>query len=84
MELIAALLEALREGGREEKGAAMTKDEVRGLLLTVGLLAYAAPVGGEVLDLSSALDAKGILNGVRNVAGAELKSLLEEVMQLLG
>ena len=71
MELLAGLLEAL---GREERGG---KEEVRGLLLAVGCLVYAAPKKGEVVDLCKALGARGVVEGVGG--GKELEELVREV-----
>lgn len=71
VELLAGLLEAL---GREERGG---KEEVRGLLLAVGCLVYAAPKKGEVVDLCKALGARGVVEGVGG--GKELEELVREV-----
>ena len=66
----------------------MTKDEVRVLLLTVGLLAYAAPAEGELVDLCTALDAKGVLGKVKKLdvveKEREIGKVVEEVEALLG
>lgn len=59
VELMAGLLEAL---GREERGG---KDELRGLLLAAGLLAYSSPRGGELMDLCEALGARGVVEGIQ-------------------
>ena len=77
VELMAGLLEAL---GREERGG---KDEVRGILLSVGLLAYGAPREGEVVDLCQALGAK---ETVKEMLGAfdDLEGLIKEVTLVLG
>lgn len=87
VEIMAALLEALRTGAvSRERG--MTKDEVRVLLLTVGLVAYAAPVEGELVDLCIALDAKGVLSKVKKLDVVEkerdIGKAVEEVETLLG
>lgn len=87
VELMAALLEALRTGAVSQEGG-MTKDEVRVLLLTVGLLAYAAPAEGELVDLCTALDAKGVLGKVKKLdvveKEREIGKVVEEVEALLG
>lgn len=72
VELMAGLLEAL---GREERGG---KDEVRGLLLATGLLAYASPPDGEMKDLCEALGARGVVEGVQGLFD-ELTPLVKEV-----
>lgn len=77
VELMAGLLEAL---GGEERGG---KDEVRGILLSVGLLAYAAPSEGEVVDLCQALGAKGTVEEMRGKFD-DLEGLIKEVILVLG
>ncbi|KAL2048304.1 hypothetical protein N7G274_000215 [Stereocaulon virgatum] len=71
VELVASLLEAM---ARERE----SKDGLRGLLLAVGLLKYAAPEGGEVDDLCEAIGAKEIVAETKG-AFAELKELAKEV-----
>lgn len=84
---MAALLEALRTGAISREGG-MTKDEVRVLLLTVGLLVYATPAEGELVDLCTALDAKGLLSEVKMLEVVkkerEIEKMVEEVQTLLG
>lgn len=77
VELMAGLLEAL---GREERGG---KEEVRGILLAVGLLAYATPREGEVVDLCQALGAKGMVESLKGVFN-DLEGLIKEVAMVLG
>lgn len=76
VELMAGLLEAL---GREEQGG---KDEVRGLLLAAGLLAYASPRGGEMMDLCEALGAREVIERVQ-AQFDELKALAKEVAMVV-
>lgn len=76
VELMAGLLEAL---GKEERGG---KDEIRGLLLAAGLLAYASPRGGEMMDLCEALGARGVVEGVQGQFD-ELTALAKEVAMVV-
>ena len=76
VELVASLLEAV---GREEE----SKDGLRGLVLALGLLAYGAPVDGEVLDLCRAMDAKGVVAAKKGMS-EEVKRLAGEVGQIVG
>lgn len=76
VELMAGLLEAL---GREERGS---KDEVRGLLLATGLLAYASPRGGEMMDLCEALGARVVVERVQGLFD-ELTALAKEVAMVV-
>lgn len=71
VELVASLLEAM---ARERE----SKDGLRGLLLAVGLLKYAAPKGGEVDDLCEAVGAGDIVAEAKG-AFAELKDVAKEV-----
>ena len=71
VELMASLLEAMRKE-RE------SKDGVRGLLLAVGLLKYAAPKDGELSDLCEAVGAGEIVAEAKG-AFADLKELAKEV-----
>lgn len=73
VELMAGLLEAL---GREERGG---KEEVRGLLLAAGLLAFACPRGGEMMDLCEALGARSVVERVQGLHD-ELTALAKEVV----
>lgn len=79
VELMAALLEALRNGAVSREGG-MTKDEVRVLLLTMGLLAYAAPAEGELVDLCTALDVNGVLRIVKRLDVVEKEKGIGEVL----
>ena len=76
VELMAGLLEAFHKD-------IQSKDELRGLLLAVGLLAYAAPKGGELTDLCSALEAKDAVSRVKRLFD-ELDGLAGEVELVLG
>lgn len=76
VELMAGLLEAL---GREERSG---KDEIRGLLLAVGLLAYASPQDGEIMDLCEALGAPGVIEGVQGIFH-DLTALAKEVAMVV-
>ena len=71
VELMASLLEAIRKE-RE------SKDGVRGLLLAIGLLKYAAPNDGELSDLCEAVGAGEIVAEAKG-AFSELKELAKEV-----
>ena len=73
VELMAGLLEAIGREGIEE-----STEGLKGLLLSVGLLAYAAPQGGELVDLCAALGAKGVIGGVKSGDG-EIRALVGEV-----
>lgn len=75
VELMASLLEAL---GRTVE----TKDELRGLLLAVGLFAYSSPKDEEVADLCDALGAKAIISKVKG-SFDELNALVAEVEMVL-
>ena len=69
VELAASLIETLSS---EDNG-----DATKALLLAIGYLIYCAPQEGELLDLTKALDAKGIVSGIK---GHE--TLTEEVASL--
>ena len=71
VELMASLLEAM---GKERE----SKDGLRGLLLAVGLLKYAAPKDGELSDLCEAVGA-GEIVGEAKGAFPDLKELAKEV-----
>ena len=71
VELMASLLEAL---AIEEE----SKEGLKGLLLAIGLLAYAAPQGGELVDLCQALGAKETVGGKKGL-DKELMGLAKEV-----
>ena len=75
VELMASLLEAM---GKER----VSRDELRGLLLAVGLLKYTAPKHGELSDLCEAVGARDIVVEARGAFAdlrAELKELAREV-----
>ena len=71
VELLASLLEIV---GQEKE----TKDVARGILLTIGLLKYMAPTGGEVDDLCEAVGAKDIVKDTKKTFG-DLKELASEI-----
>lgn len=75
IELMASLLEAI---GREE-----VREESKGLLLAIGLLAYGAPQGGELADLCRALGAKETIRGKCDL-DKELMGLAKEVESVVG
>ena len=76
VELLASLIEAV---GREEE----SKEGMKGLLLAIGLLAYAAPVGGEVREVCELLEAKGVVEGKKGVE-QEMEGLVKEVGMVVG
>lgn len=59
----------------------MTIDEVRVLLLTTGLLLYAAPGEGGLVDLCTALDAKEVLRMVKRLDVVENEKGFGEVFR---
>lgn len=76
VELMAGLLEAVqRKPG--------SKDEARGLLLSIGLLAYLAPQDGELADLYRALEAKEVAAGVKGMFDG-IDDLILEVQTVVG
>lgn len=75
VELLASLLEAIE---REKE----SKDSLRGLLSAVGLLAYAAARGGEVVDLCEALGAKKMISE-KTGFDREMTPLIAEVEKVL-
>lgn len=75
VELLASLLEAIE---RERE----SKDSLRGLLSAVGLLAYAAARGGEVVDLCEALGAKKMI-AEKTGFDREMTPLIAEVEKVL-
>ncbi len=76
VELVASLLEAIGAEAESEEG-------LRGLLLTLGLLVYCAPVDGEVIDICKAMDAAGTVKA--KVAKFGNESLVKEIgVELLG
>ncbi|KAL8713444.1 MAG: hypothetical protein Q9225_006770 [Loekoesia sp. 1 TL-2023] len=58
------------------------KDSIRGLLTAIGLLAYGAPIQGELLELCKALGAKETVHAKRAFSD-DLKDLVSEVEQVL-
>lgn len=76
VELVASLLEAV---AREQE----SKEGLNGLVLALGLLAYEAPVDGEVLDLCRAMDGKGVVATRRGIS-EEMKVLVRDVEQVMG
>lgn len=76
VELLASLIEAV---GKEKE----SKEGMKGLLLTIGLLAYAAPMGGEVRDVCELLEAKGVVEGKKGVE-RDTEGLVKEVAMVVG
>ncbi|KZF26623.1 putative thioredoxin [Xylona heveae TC161] len=74
VELLASLLEAI---GVE----AQSEEAIMGLLLAVGLIIYAAPTNGEVLDLCKAMDAAGVISAKKKVFPRE--PLVKEIGEVL-
>jgi hypothetical protein len=74
VEMLALVLEAFR---REEN-----KETCKGLALTLGLLAYCAPVGGEVLDLCKIMEAEKVVSDKEILS--EDGSAREVAKELLG
>ncbi|KAL8945714.1 MAG: hypothetical protein Q9222_007786 [Ikaeria aurantiellina] len=75
VELMASLLEALSD---EQE----SKDSIRGLLTAVGLLAYATPPEGELMELLKALGAKDTVSA-KSTLSDDLKDLVTEVEQVV-
>ncbi|KAL8712151.1 MAG: hypothetical protein Q9220_003585 [cf. Caloplaca sp. 1 TL-2023] len=75
VELMASLMEAL---SNEDE----SKDGVRGLLTAIGLLAYAAPLEGELVELLQALGAKDTVIAKRTFSD-DMKDLVAEVEQVV-
>ncbi len=76
LELMAGLLEAMRR-------KLESIDELRGLLLSVGLLGYMAPQDGELFDLCRASDAKKVTAGVKGIFEG-IDELAQEVETIVG
>ncbi|MCJ1480136.1 hypothetical protein MMC06_000290 [Schaereria dolodes] len=76
VELTASLLEAI---GREEE----SKDGVKGLLLSLGLVAYGANPEGELRDMMVAMGAKDVVEGKKELLVGE-EDLLGEVVKVVG
>jgi thiol-disulfide isomerase/thioredoxin len=74
VEIVAALLEGL---SREDE----SKEVVKGLSLALGLLAYSAPIDGELLDLCTAMEAKETVSAKEDLSGKD--PILKEVVLLL-
>lgn len=74
--LMAGLLEVMKREPRN-------KDELRGLLLSVGLLGYLAPQDGELVNLYRAVDAKEIIAGLKGWFD-DLDDLVLEVEAVIG
>ncbi|KAI2082575.1 hypothetical protein LOZ36_005904 [Ophidiomyces ophidiicola] len=78
VELVASLIEAIRNESE-------SLENLRGLLLSLGLLAYCAPMNGEVLDLCRAMEAGTIVLEKANVNGFSGEQLIRQVgEELLG
>lgn len=75
VELMASLIEAV---GREEE----SKESLRGVLLAIGLLAYGAPQGGELLEVCKLLEARNIVDGKKGF-DKELEGLIKEVAMVV-
>jgi thiol-disulfide isomerase/thioredoxin len=73
IEIVAALLEGL---SREIE----SKEVVKGLSLALGLLAYLAPIDGELLDLCTAMEAKETIAAKEELSGMD--PILKEVILL--
>lgn len=76
VELMASILEALGQ-------AVGNKDEMKGLLLAAGLLAYSAPKDEELADLCNALGAKAVVTGIKG-SFEDLGALIAEVEMVMG
>ena len=78
VEVVASLLEAIRTETE-------SVENLRGLLLSLGILVHYAPVDGEVADLCRAMEAKGIVAEKSKIKMLAGEPLLKEVGQeLLG
>lgn len=75
VEFMAAVVEALKE----ERDS---KEVVKGLVLAVALVAYCAPLEGEILELLKVLEAGEVLSE-KAKAGMGEKALCQEVAKLL-
>ena len=73
VELAASLLESVDRETKEEN--------LKGLILTLGLLAYSCPEGGELRDILSVMGAKDTIQGKRTEGK---RDLVEEVTQVVG
>lgn len=76
MELMAGVFETLR------RKLWQSEDQL-GLLYTVGLLAYSAPLDGELADLCRALDAMEIVRELKGI-NTDLDAVAEEVGMIIG
>ena len=75
VELVASLIESIE---REKE----SKEGLKGLLLAVGLLAYGAPQGEELLDVCQLLEAKDIVERKKGF-DKDLEGLAKEVAMVL-
>lgn len=76
VDIVASVVEAL-------KSETESKEVVRGLVLSLALLCYCSPIGGEVADLVKVLDAGAVVREkIKGGLGEE--GLCEEVARLLG
>lgn len=76
VDILASVLEALKA----EEGS---KDVVKGLVLSLALICYCAPLDGEVKDFLEALEAGAVVRSKCGGAGLGDKGLCEEVARLL-
>nr|KMM71899.1 hypothetical protein CPAG_08198 [Coccidioides posadasii RMSCC 3488] len=72
VELVASLLEAIRKESE-------SSDNLRGLLLSLGLLVYCAPMDGDILELCRAMDAGNIVLDKSNVEAFSGEKLIKEI-----
>lgn len=75
VELMAGMLEVITKP--------QNKDQLRGLLLSIGLLGYLTPQDGELVNLFRALDVKEVVKGVKGIYD-EIDDLLPEVEAVVG
>lgn len=75
VELVASVLEAIRKENE-------SKEAVKGLIFTVGLLAYCCDMKGEVKDVLDALDAKAVILSKEKMMSDD-KGLTKEVIEVL-
>lgn len=84
VELAAGLLELLStEAGEADKDGGVNTELLRTALTAFAYLVFCAPKGGELADLSGALDAKTIISGLKG-SGKEIDKVSAEVVALLG
>lgn len=77
VELAASLLESI---GLEKDSV----EALRGYLLAFGYLVYCAPIGGDLVDLLKAMDAKGAVEAKMEVFGGKEPLVKEIYEELLG